>query len=113
MKQKKPIKKISKNQSKKNAILSKIKLKLKDENPLCACGGCSRDGTDLAHLLPKGGLYANHYTAEWNLVLMCRACHQKFDDFLWYRKEQKHLAERVAENDPKGAYGYYEFEMQK
>lgn len=97
------IKNISNKQAKRNRELAKIK---SDLEPICYI--CGRWGAnDLAHLLPKS-TYPEHYTNERNLVLLCRDCHKKYDDNLAFRKEQKHIYERIASFDKQSADRYFD-----
>lgn len=94
-----------KNQSKKQSAkireLSKIKSKI--ENKCVICGSA---GNDLAHLLPKS-LYPEHYTESKNLVVMCRNCHNLYDNNLNFRRKQVSLYEKICEFDVVGAAKYF------
>ena len=70
------MKQISRKQSKINRTLRDIKLKLAYESERCRL--CGAKAVDLAHLLPRS-LYPEHQTKEWNVTLLCRRCHVKFD----------------------------------
>ena len=77
------IKQISNKQSRINRELNRIKMRLVDESDRCRY--CGSQGHDLAHILPKS-VYPEHYTKEWNLTLLCRRCHNRFDNDVNFRK---------------------------
>lgn len=91
----------SKKQSAKNRELSKIKAKM--ENKCVICGNI---GSDLAHLLPKS-TYPEHYTEPKNLVIMCRDCHNLYDNDLNFRRKQVSLYNQICEFDLVGGAKYF------
>ena len=97
------IPKVSKKQSTKNRAIAKIKVNL---NPICACKNCNNSSVDPAHLLPRS-TFPEYYTEEWNLVGMCRFCHDKFDNDKEFRQKQTHLYEIVKAHDELAAYRYF------
>lgn len=104
MKEKKVYKipKVSKKQAKKNREIAKIKMSLSAICVVCK----TRPTIDPAHLLPRS-TYPEYYTEEWNLVGMCRCCHDKYDNDLEFRKKQLHLLEIVKEHDILAANRYF------
>ena len=87
------IKNTSNKQAKRNRELAKIK---SDLEPICYI--CGRWGAnDLAHILFKAG-FPQYYTKDWNLIILCRECHNKFDENVDFRREQSKLYERVCQN---------------
>lgn len=80
---------VSKKQSKINATLSKIKSNLPKRCYLCGC-----NGSDLAHILPRGQ-FPQYITEDWNLIILCRYCHNKFDGNREFRKSCNNLFNRV------------------
>lgn len=97
------IPKVSKKQSSKNRAIAEIKVNL---NPICACKNCNNASIDPAHLLPRS-TFPEYYTEEWNLVGMCRGCHNKYDNDLEFRKKQLHLIAIVQEHDILAANRYF------
>ena len=91
MKRRKP-RQISRKQASDNRILAKIKAGM---SPICViCGG---QGCDLMHILSRAR-FPQYCTKEWNLVIGCREHHNLFDNNIYFRKEQKHLYDRVINN---------------
>lgn len=97
------IPKVSKKQSSKNRAIARIKTNL---NPVCACKNCNNASVDPAHLLPRS-TFPEYYVEEWNLVGMCRFCHNKYDNDLEFRKKQTHLIEIVKVHDELAANRYF------
>lgn len=93
--------KISEKQKKKNAELSKIKEALPKE-----CFLCGRPANDLAHLLPRS-LFPEYYTEPKNVVILCRQCHDKYDNDISFRQRQKRLYNLAKQVDEKGAMRYF------
>ena len=81
------MKSVSVKQSKINRTLNKIKKVLVGDGRLCRCCHSSL-GTDLAHLLPRS-TFPEYQTENWNLTLLCRGCHVKFDSNKEFRKTTK------------------------
>ena len=97
------MKQVSRKQSKINRVLRDIKLKLVYESERCRlCGG---KAVDLAHLLPRS-LYPEYQTKEWNVTLLCRRCHVKFDEDKEFRQASK-LGEHIRSIDEKAYNRYY------
>lgn len=95
------MKKVSDKQAKKNRELKAIKKALDME-----CFICKRYGSDFAHILPKS-IFPEHYTNPKNLVVLCRKCHNKFDNNLSFRQKQTKLFNRASEFDKLGAIRYF------
>lgn len=70
------------------------------------CVVCGRKGCDLAHLLPRS-LYPEYITEEWNLVIMCRECHVRYDNEREFRRGCLDLVERVKQHDQCAANRYF------
>ena len=70
------------------------------------CCLCGQRPVDAAHLLPKSE-YPEHYTKEWNIVPLCRTCHNMYDSDRKFRREQKKLVEIVKEHDELAANRYF------
>ena len=96
---------ISSKQSKINRTLSQIKTDLAQGNKLCRCCHSSL-GTDLAHLLPRS-TFPEYQTERWNLTLLCRKCHVKFDDDKYFRRNTK-LGLHIKDIDNLAYNRYYE-----
>jgi len=97
---------ISKKQSAKNAQIAKIKKELLEKHGYM-CMICRKEkGTDLMHILPKS-LFPEHYTANWNLIIGCRSCHEIFDSSASFRRKTG-LYERVKNYEPQGAWRYFQ-----
>lgn len=97
------MKKVSSQQANKNTILSELK---KDKPKVCVI--CGKFGDDHAHLLPKS-IFPEHYLEPKNLVIMCRTCHNLFDNDLSFRQKQTKLFEQICEFDKQGAIRYFRF----
>lgn len=96
------MRKVSSKQSIRNREVVKIKANL--PNFYCLCG---QRPVDAAHLLPKSE-YPEHYTKEWNIVPLCRSCHDRYDSNREFRRKQKKLVEIVKEHDPLAANRYFD-----
>ena len=70
-----PMKRVSKSQAEKNRAIAEIKRNLPKVCFICGqpCTG------DAAHLLPKS-IFPQYYTEPKNIVRMCRACHNLYDN---------------------------------
>lgn len=90
------MKQISDKQRKKNQIIAKIKAELIEETGN-VCRICGNYGNDAAHLLPKGGLYCQHEIETRNIVILCRCCHNLYDNDTLFRKEQTSLISQCRE----------------
>ena len=95
------MRKVSTKQRAKNRELARIKRELYKSCVICGC-----NGSDLAHLLPKS-LYPEYYIEEQNLVIMCRDCHNQYDNDLTFRKQHMHLYDKISKFDAPGAYKYF------
>ncbi len=95
------MRKVSSKQYLKNREVAKIKASL--PNFCCLCG---QRPVDAAHLLPKSE-YPEHYTKEWNIVPLCRSCHNRYDSDRAFRREQIKLVDLVKEHDPLAANRYF------
>jgi hypothetical protein len=92
---------ISKTQMKRNRELAKIK---KELSPYCfICGQTASDG---AHLLPRS-MYPEYYTEKWNVIPLCRICHNLYDNNLTFRKKQTKLIKIVKCHDSLAANRYF------
>lgn len=96
------MRKVSKKQSMRNREL----VRLKNQLPR-VCVLCGRPANDLAHLLPRS-LYPEYYTMDWNLVIMCRDCHGRYDNDRRFRSGCKELVERVMAHDECAANRYFD-----
>lgn len=92
---------ISKHRAKKLREFDAVKRNLSEY--CCICG---RTATDAAHLLPRS-LYPEYYSEDWNIVPMCRCCHNRYDNDLSFRQKQIELYNRVKEKDEQAAYRYF------
>ena len=95
------MKKVSSKQAKKNRELKKLKEALN-----CECFICKKYGSDFAHILPKS-IFPEHYTDPRNLVILCRSCHNKYDNNLTFRQQQTELFKKASEIDKLGAIRYF------
>lgn len=95
------MRKISSRQARLNREVARIKKSL---SPYCVI--CGRMGTDAAHLVPRS-LYPEHYTRKENIVLMCRYCHNKYDNDLSFRQKQTKLYNQVKQFDEQAARRYF------
>lgn len=100
------MKTVSPKQARSNALLSKMKLEIYEEQN-GACIICKRRGLplDLMHLLPKS-IWVEYKTEKWNLALGCRECHEGYDNSAVNRKKSG-LYARVAAHDKKAADRYF------
>lgn len=96
------IPKTSAPQRRKNAEIAKIKRELPK-----ICVICGNYGNDLAHLLNKGR-YPEHYTEPLNLVILCRQCHNLYDNDVEFRKRQTKLFKQVFSFNQKAAIRYFQ-----
>jgi len=78
-----------------NKELSNNKLQLSEH-----CEICGRHATDLAHLFPRS-IAPEYYAEIWNNRSLCRECHNKFDNDVWFRRKQKRLYNIALEHDSK------------
>lgn len=99
------MKRISTKQAKRNREVARIKSGKPDR-----CMICGRPFVDAAHLLPKS-VWPEYYTAEWNIVPLCREHHVRFDNSKSFRKSCTELYEIVKAHDECAAnrhFGIYE-----
>ena len=99
------IPKVGKKQARKNSILANIK---KDLEPICAICGVY-GANDLSHTTPKS-TFPQYYTEDWNVAILCRDCHDKFDESVEFRKKQTHLYNNVinyVREEDKGRVNMY------
>ena len=90
------MKKISDKQRAQNIFFAKVKKSLISETGN-GCRICDNYANDLAHLLPKGGLYCQYKLEPRNLVLLCRSCHNLYDNDVMFRSQQKTLISQCRE----------------
>ena len=99
------MKKVSKPQARINTVLSKIKMELQDEQEgkcfICGCPAC-----DPAHLLPRS-LYPEYITLKANVVLLCRDCHNSYDNDINFRKRQTRIFNKIYAFDEMAASKYF------
>jgi hypothetical protein len=95
------MKKVSTKQAALNREVAKIKRKL--EKRCVICGTPAYDG---AHLLNKGN-YPEHYTQPLNIVILCRNCHDSYDNNLSFRQQQVKLYNQICLFDSIGAAKYF------
>lgn len=101
------MKNISTQQRKKNTLIAESKKKLLKENQTCRiCGKFAP--LDLAHILPRS-LFPEHITNPNNHTLLCRECHNKFDNYLIFRRQQTHLYQQAFSFDQLGSNRYFRF----
>lgn len=99
-----PIKRESNKQRAINVELRKIKRELPD---VCCICGRRCEGGDLMHLLPKS-IYSEYKTERWNLAIGHRyPCHDRYDNDLSFRQQQKHIFERLKKHDEQAARRYF------
>jgi hypothetical protein len=102
------MKNISDSQAKKNAEIARLKKKLIEaDNHCCICR--TPYALQYAHLLPKGGLYAEYYLHEQNGALMCQRCHNLYDNDIYFRQLQMKLFAKIFEFAPREAKAYFRF----
>ena len=87
--------------NRKESILSEYK-KLHPKQ----CVLCGTPANDLCHLLPRS-LFPEYITEPNNLVIMCRECHNFFDNNIEFRKQQSKLYEKAKQIDELGANRYF------
>ena len=95
------MKQISAKQIKRLRKFNEIKRGLSKQCIICGC-----EAVDAAHLLPRS-LFPEYYTEEWNIVPMCRCCHNSYDNDISFRQKQTKIYERVKEKDEQAAYRYF------
>lgn len=95
------MKKVSKQQAKKNREIAKIKKSL---SPYCCI--CGAYATDPAHLLPRS-MFPEYYTETWNIVPMCRKHHDRYDGDRNFRRSCTKLVEIVIGHDFEAANLYF------
>jgi len=95
------MKKVSTKQATRNREVAKIKANMPN-----FCCLCSQIPVDASHLLPKSE-YPEHYTAKWNIVPLCRSCHERYDSDREFRREQTELVELVSQHDQLAANRYF------
>lgn len=96
------MRKKSKKQILKDRTIGEIK---KNLPPICEICGKYTQG-DLCHILPKS-IWCEHYTNPLNLIIMCRYCHNQFDNSVAFRKLQHKIIERVKSFDERAAIRYF------
>ena len=96
------MRKKSKKQELKDREIGKIKKSLP---PFCEICGKYTNG-DLCYILPKS-VWSEHYTNPLNLIIMCRYCHNQFDNSQAFRQKQTKLYERVKSFDERAAFRYF------
>ena len=101
------MKQISAKQQQRNNILAKIKQGLKKE-----CFICNAPANDLAHILPKS-LYPEYYTEKRNLIILCRQCHDKFDNNIEFRQQKIELYNIAKQIDEQAAKKYFKIFTKK
>ena len=99
------MKKISKKQSKKNIEINKIKSTLSKKCFICG----KESNTDAAHILPKS-IFPEYYTHPLNIIMLCRTCHNLFDNDVEFRKKQTKLYEQAIKIDQLAARRYFRHE---
>ena len=92
---------ISKKQQQKNNILAKIKSNLEKK-----CFLCGKPANDLAHILPKS-LYPEYYTEKRNLIILCRECHNQFDNNIEFRQQKIELYNIAKQINKQAAIRYF------
>jgi 5-methylcytosine-specific restriction endonuclease McrA len=90
---------------KNNTKLSKIKMELQDQQDgrCFICGGMA---CDLAHLLPRS-LYPEYITLKENLILLCRDCHNLYDNDINFRQRQTRIFNKIYAFDEMAAAKYF------
>lgn len=92
---------ISAKQSKRLRKFNEIKRGLSSQ-----CVICGGEAVDAAHLLPRS-TFPEYYTEEWNIVPMCRHCHNSYDNDISFRQKQIKIYDRIKEHDQQAAYRYF------
>ena len=98
------MKKVGRKQGAINRELRKIKLELAEESRFCRI--CGDYAVDLAHLLPRS-LYPEYQAKKWNLTLLCRSCHTKFDSVREFRRASG-IGNHIKYKDEQAYNRYYE-----
>lgn len=98
-----PLKKVGNKQRAINVELRRIKRELPD---VCAICGRQHCNGDLIHLLPRS-LHPEYITEKWNLRIGCRECHNRYDNDLSFRQQQRHIFEHLKEHDKQAARRYF------
>ena len=95
------MKQISAKQQQRNKELQKIKNNLEKK-----CFLCGKPANDLAHILPKS-LYPEYYTEKRNLIILCRQCHDKFDNNIEFRQQKIELYNIAKQINKQAAIRYF------
>ena len=93
---------ISRKQAAINAELRRIKATMGERCAICGGRGC-----DLSHILPRS-LYPEYVTDPRNLQILCRSCHEQFDNNREFRREQTEIYERALAIDECAAHRYFD-----
>lgn len=96
------MKKVSKKQSKKNIEITKIKSSLQKKCFICGI----ESNTDAAHILPKS-IFPEYYIHPLNIIMLCRECHNLFDNDLEFRKKQTKLYDQALKINLLAANRYF------
>jgi len=99
------MKKISKKQSKKNIEINKIKSTLSKKCFICG----KETNTDAAHILPKS-IFPEYYINPLNIIMLCRTCHNIFDNDTKFRNKQTKIYEQALKIDQLAASRYFRHE---
>ena len=95
------MKRVSAKQAAINATLRRIKATMGERCAICGGRGC-----DLSHILPRS-LYPEYVTEPRNLQILCRECHERFDNDREFRREQIEIYERARLLDECAAHRYF------
>lgn len=95
------MKQISAKQQQRNKELQKIKNNLEKK-----CFSRGRPANDLAHILPKS-LYPEYYTEKRNLIILCRECHNQFDNNIEFRQQKIELYNIAKQINRQAAIKYF------
>lgn len=98
----KPIRRVSNKQRAINVELRRIKRELPNK---CAICGRTCEG-DLSHRLPRS-LFPEYVTERWNLQILCRECHNKYDNDVSFRQTQREIFEELKQHDEQAARRYF------
>ena len=71
-----------------------------------ACYICGRKAIDAAHIFPRS-LFPEYYTERWNIIPLCRECHNNFDNNLSFRQKQQKIYEIAKEHNEQATYRYF------
>lgn len=96
------MKRVSSKQAAINAELRRIKATMGERCAICGGRGC-----DLSHILPRS-LYPEYVTEPKNLQILCRRCHEAFDNDREFRREQTEIYERAKALDERAAHRYFD-----